>query len=93
MSESEQQATARSAARAYLQMHDYGQDTRGLDGPPLLGPVVVTRDRQSLVAYRWLGAGRGENYVQVEIDTESGATTVHGSAGHEAFPAWRPVEA
>lgn len=92
MTEGEREAAARSAARAYLEMHDYGQDSRGLDGPPVLGPVEFERDGRGLVAYRWLGAGRGASYVQVEVDTESGATTVHGAAGHEAFPIWRPAE-
>jgi len=79
---------ARSAARTYCQMHAL-PDARSIDGPPVLGPVAITRDGRPMVAYRWLGAGRGEDYVQVELDTETGDIVVHGARGHDQLSEWR----
>jgi hypothetical protein len=44
-----------------------------------------------MVAYRWLGAGRGEDYVQVDLDGETGDIVVHGARGHDQLSEWRPM--
>jgi len=78
---------ARAAARSYCEEHQLG-DAAGLDDPPLLGPVTIERDGRSVVAFRWLGAGRGEDYVQAEVHLDSGQVTVSGAKGHDTLPTW-----
>ena len=77
---------ARSAAIAFCR--DAGFAPEQLTAiemePPLLGPVDFERDGRTYTAYRWLGGGRGGDYVQVEVDAEmaspSGARTVAPSS-------------
>ena len=79
---------ARAAARAYCRMHHYGDQDR-LDGAPVLGPLTITRDGRTVNVYRWLGSGRGSDYVQVEVDSETGDITVSGAHGDEGLPTWQ----
>ena len=73
---------ARSAAIAFCR--DAGFAPEQLTAiemePPLLGPVDFERDGRTYTAYRWLGGGRGGDYVQVEVDAENGVT-VRGAHG------------
>lgn len=64
---------------------------RSIAGPPVVGPVAITRDGRPMVAYRWLGAGRGEDYVQVELDGETGDIVVHGARGDDQLSEWWPM--
>jgi hypothetical protein len=80
-------ARARAAARAYCGMHDYG-DPAALDGSPVLGPIALTRDGRTLTVFRWLGSGRGQDFVQVELDVKTGDLTVSGAQGDRSFPTW-----
>ena len=82
-------AVARSAARTYGELHGLSHLDE-VDGPPVLGPVRLERDGRPVVAFRWLGSGRGGDYVQVELDVETGRTVVYGARGDEALPEWRP---
>jgi len=79
---------ANAAAREYCEMHHYC-DLDALARPPVLGPVMGVRDGRRVTSYRWLGAGRGEDYVQVDIDAENGDISVSGARRHDAFPVWR----
>jgi hypothetical protein len=88
MTASERLRSARAAARAYCLMHGYG-DQGALERDPVLGPVTLTRDGRTVTAYRWLGSGRGADYVQVEIDLENGEITVSGARGDHGFPSWQ----
>jgi hypothetical protein len=81
-------AIFRSAARRYGRKHGFA-GTAAIDGPPVLGPVRLMRDGRPIVAYRWLGSGRGQDYIQVEMDDETGAIVVHGARGDDALPASR----
>jgi hypothetical protein len=89
MTAGDELARARAAARSYSEMHGFG-DVSALAGPPVLGPVRLSREGRQVVAFRWFGAGRGQDYVQVEFDAETGDVTVSGARGHDAFPVWRP---
>jgi hypothetical protein len=80
---------ARAAAYAYCRMHDYG-DRAALEDAPVLGPLNITRDGRTLSVYRWLGHGRGADFVQVEIDSENGDITVLGAHGDQGLPSWQP---
>lgn len=77
---------ARTAARRYLQHHGFATaDLDGLEQPPILGPVPFTdADGETVTAYRWLGAGRGESYVQAEVGAER--IVVHGAHGDRGLP-------
>ncbi len=76
---------ARSAARIFLASHDLPTGLLAkLDDPPLLGPVTITVDGLDATAYRWLGSGRGETYVQVAVGPD--AITVHGAHDDRQLP-------
>ncbi len=76
---------ARAAARTFLATHDLPAELLAqLDEPPLLGPVSLTVDGVAATAYRWLGSGRGETYVQVAVGPD--AVTVNGSHGDAQLP-------
>jgi hypothetical protein len=76
---------ARAAARTFLATHDLPAElVAQLDDPPLLGPVTITVDGLDATAYRWLGSGRGETYVQVAVGPD--AITVHGARGDSQLP-------
>lgn len=83
--------TARAAAQEYARRHGLLDPDGVLDDRPLLGPATISGDGDgAVVAYRWLGSGRGSDYVQVEVDRASGTLTVHGARGHDALPPHRP---
>ncbi len=79
---------ARSAAKAFCAKFDFPSDKLSeLDGAPLLGPVSLQREGHDVVSYRWLGGGRGDYIVQVEV-YESGRIVVYGGYGHGEFGPW-----
>lgn len=78
---------ARIAARGYLDRFDFPPGTLAeVDGPPILGPVVFDRDGRTITAYRWLGGGRGQTYVQVDMAAD--AIKVSGARGDAELPPW-----
>jgi hypothetical protein len=79
---------ARSAALAFCRDGGFAPEQLAAieNEPPLLGPVDFERDGRIFTAYRWLGGGRGSDYVQVEVDA-GGAVVVRGAhAGTELDP-------
>lgn len=88
VSPDDQVASARAAAVAFARRHGYSEDEiRQIDAEPILGPVTFDRNGVSIVAYRWIGAGRGSAYVQVEIGAGS-EIAVLGARSASEFPAW-----
>ncbi len=80
--------SARIAARGYLDRNDFPVETLAeVDGPPILGPVVFDRDGRTVTAYRWLGGGRGQTYVQVEMAADT--ITVRGACGDAEVSEWQ----
>jgi hypothetical protein len=80
---------ARSAALAFCRDAGFTPEQLAAieERPPLLGPVEFERDGRTVTAYRWIGGGRGGDYVQVEIDPGRGETVVRGAhAGSELEP-------
>ncbi|TDN90935.1 hypothetical protein [Microbacterium sp. BK668] len=79
--------TARAAARAYWRSFDLPGLER-IAEDPILGPVVITDDEGTeFIAYRWIGSGRGGDYVQAEVDLPGGRARVHGSRRGDPLPA------
>ena len=84
-------AAARKAAVKFCKKFNFDQKAVDeLQGPPLDGPVIIDRQGNSVVVYRWLGNGRGDRYVQPETDITSGKVTVYGGYGHHEFGPWKP---
>lgn len=83
---------ARAAAAVFCLEFDYpGAKLRELEAaPPRLGPVTIERDGRAVTAYRWLGSGRGSDYVQAEVDDETGHIVVHGARGDAQYGPWSP---
>jgi hypothetical protein len=80
---------AREAARAFCTQFGFSaQHLQALDGPPLFEAVPVERDGRQALAFRWLGGGRGEPYVQPEVSPAGDAVTVYGGFGHQEFGPW-----
>jgi hypothetical protein len=63
---------------------------RSIDEPPLLGPLTIERDGRAATVFRWLGHGRGADYVQAEVDDVDGSIVVHGGFGHAELGPFRP---
>jgi hypothetical protein len=63
---------------------------QALEGPTIFDPVPLERDGRKVIAYRWLGGGRGGPYVQVEVaeDNEQDVI-VYGGEAHREFGPWR----
>lgn len=81
---------ARSAAKAFCAEFGFSSDELlKLRQPPLSGPVSLERDKRQVVTYRWLGGGRGDSYVQVEIYQDYQQVVVNGGYGHEEFGPWQ----
>jgi len=79
---------ARAAAARFCLEFDFpAEQLRELESaPPVLGPVAIERDGRAVLAYRWLGSGRGSDYVQAELDQETGeVVAVHGARGDTAY--------
>ena len=77
--------TARDAARTFLESRDFPSELLvRLTTDPVLGPVTLMRDDVQVTAYRWLGAGRGEDYIQVEVGPAQ--ITVRGARGDRELP-------
>jgi hypothetical protein len=76
---------ARTAARGYARRHGYTPTEQSLiDAPPVLGPVTFDRDGTPVTAYRWMGAGRGATYVQVELTPTH--LLIRGARGDAELP-------
>jgi hypothetical protein len=88
----DQITTARAAAVAFARRNGYAPDELDrIDEEPVLGPVVFDRDGGPVTAYRWIGAGRGSTYVQVEIPEAPGAAAeiiVRGARGDAGLDPW-----
>ena len=72
---------ARQVARAYwVDLGLPGVDR--IEAPPVLGPVDLPGEpgARGQVAFRFIGPGRGGDYVQVELDPDAGTAEVHGAA-------------
>jgi hypothetical protein len=77
---------ARSAAKAFCVKYKFPPaKMRELDGSPVLGPSALKYEGQNVTAYRWLGGGRGDYYVQVMFYHESNRVVVHGGYEHKEF--------
>jgi hypothetical protein len=82
---------ARSAARAFCTKFDFpAEKIAKLSEPPLLGPATFQRGGMNVVSYRWLGAGRGADIVQVELQG-NGQIIVRGGSGHKELGPWEYV--
>jgi hypothetical protein len=80
---------ARSAAKAFCSKFKFPPEKmKELDGSPKFGPSVLKYEGQNVTAYRWLGAGRGDYYVQVIFSHESKRVVVHGGYEHKEFGPW-----
>lgn len=81
---------ARDAAAAFCREFDFAPDELAeLERePPVLGPVSLERDGRAVTAYRWLGGGRGSDYVQAEVDDETGRVVVHGARDDSQYGPW-----
>jgi hypothetical protein len=87
---SDLEGIARSAARAYWTDQGLPGPER-IDDPPVLGPVTLPAAEGSgeRVAFRFIGPGRGSDYVQVEVDLAARTATVHGALGGDQLPTRR----
>ncbi len=56
-----------------------------LNASPKLGPSTFEYRGQNVTAYRWLGGGRGDDYVQVMFYHESERVVVYGGYAHKEF--------
>lgn len=84
---------ARVAAEQFCRHFRYSEDQiEKLSGPPLRPPLVIEREGDLVEVYRWLGHGRGQSYVQVEIELGREALTVYGSRKDREFGPWQPPE-
>lgn len=84
---------ARVAAMSFC--HRFGFSDGYLDqlnGSPIQEPLVIDRDGISVEVFRWLGHGRGEAYVQVELKKENDEVTVYGGFDHREFGPWEAVK-
>jgi hypothetical protein len=82
-----------SAAKAFCDKFNFPAGKRDqLDGPPLFDPMSLERDGRPVVVYRWLGGGRGDCYVQVEVYQDNNQVNVYGGYSHREFGPWRPKE-
>jgi hypothetical protein len=80
---------ARAAAKAFCSKFNFPADKISeLDGPPLFQPTPLQREGREVVSYRWLGGGRGDYYVQVEIYQDNGQVVVYGGYAHQEFGPW-----
>jgi len=87
--ETSQLVLARAAARAFCAQFDFPPaKRRELEGAPLFEPVTIERDGHPVIAYRWLGGGRGDYYVQAEIAQDTCQVVVYGSSGHQEYGPW-----
>ena len=76
---------ARRVARAYwVDLGLPGVDR--IEAPPVLGPVDLTGEpgASSQVAFRFIGPGRGGDYVQVELDPDAGTAGARRCRGAPA---------
>lgn len=82
-------ALARSAATTFCTTFGFPADQISqLVGPPIIGPTSLEREGRPIVAYRWLGGGRGSHYVQVEIYQDKHQVVVYGGYSHQEFGPW-----
>lgn len=61
-----------------------------LQEPPVDGPIYLERDKDKFVVFRWLGGGRGDIYIQTEVNLKSKKITVYGGYSHQEFGPWSP---
>ncbi|MEO5889173.1 MAG: hypothetical protein ABIQ31_02915 [Ferruginibacter sp.] len=72
---------ARKAARLFCTKNNYPADKiREITGEPLVSVDTEKHGRQVHI-YRWLGNGRGESYVQVEVFKDKKEMIVYGANG------------
>jgi len=55
-----------------------------------MGPLSLKRDGRDVTVFRWLGHGRGADYVQVEVDDRDGSIVVSGSVAHDEIRPFQP---
>lgn len=80
---------ARSAAQAFCREFEFpAEKIRDLDSPPISAPVSLDRDGRSITSYRWLGGGRGDYIVQVEIYQDYSQIVVYGGYDDQEFGPW-----
>ena len=78
-------ALARQAARAFCRRFDFpAEKIAELNGEPLF-KSSLERDGHRVTAMRWLGSGRGDYVVQVELYTDSKRIVVYGGYAHRMF--------
>lgn len=82
-------SVARRAARAFCEKFGFPSDKIAeLDSEPLLGPLLLEHDGKRVIVVRWLGGGRGDYIVQVELYMDSKRVLVNGGYGHKEFGPW-----
>jgi len=82
---------ARTAALEFC--HHFGFPQNYIDrikGNPIQKPLVIERNGKPVEVFRWLGHGRGESYVQVELGTKTDEITVYGALSDREFGPWSP---
>ena len=62
-----------------------------LKGNPVQEPSVIDRDGVAVEVFRWLGHGRGDAYVQVEMSKNNDDVTVYGGFEHREFGPWKTL--
>lgn len=82
---------AREAAKAFAREHGFpAEKIARLAEPPLMGPITIDREGRDVTAFRWLGHGRGADYVQAEVDDRDGSIVVTGGSAHNEYGPFRP---
>jgi len=82
---------ARTAARRFCLHFQFPQEhINRLDGDPIQKPLIIERNGSQIEVFRWLGHGRGESYVQVELDIKTNEITVYGAFKDREFGPWKP---
>ncbi len=79
---------ARSAAKAFCLKFEFpSEKIKQLNESPF-NISSVNREEHKVISYRWLGGGRGNYYVQTEINKDNNEIVVYGGYSHKEFGPW-----
>lgn len=91
LSPAEQLRRARAAAQTFAREKAFSPERIAkLAEAPLGEPVTIKRDGRDVTTFRWLGHGRGDDYVQAEVAASDGSVVVYGGFAHREFGPFRP---
>ena len=83
--------SARVAARAFCRHFAFPKSyVDRVEEDPIQKPLVIERKGTPVEVFRWLGHGRGEAYVQVELGVKTNEVTVYGALRDREFGPWKP---